>query len=45
MRNKIPRVGDEIYQNGCRLIVCEVKISTNPITESRRINVKHIIAP
>lgn len=45
MQNKIPKVGDEIYDHGCRFIVCEVKISTNPITGERIITGKQIVAP
>ena len=44
MRNKIPRVGDKVYHDGCKFIVAEVKISTNPITGSRIINTKEIRA-
>lgn len=42
---KIPSVGDEIYRNGCKFIVSEVKISTNLITGAMIINTKQIIAP
>lgn len=42
---KIPKVGDEIYHNGWKFIVCEIEISTNPITGSRIINTKQVVAP
>ena len=42
MRNKIPKVGDKIYHDGVEFIVVEVKISTDPISGSRIVNVKQI---
>lgn len=40
---KIPKVGDEIYDNGYKFIISEVEISINPVTGSRIINTKRVI--